>query len=261
MIAGCVARMRSLCRGLVRRADVETEMHEEFRFHVDARVEDLVRAGLSRSEALRRANIEFGSFERYKHEARASRGLRLFDELSFSWLDVRLAVRMLRRYPGLTVVGGLAMAFGIAAGVVGFEVITQLANPRLPFDEGERIVGLQRWVVEESRVEPPLVADFVAWRDGLESIEGVAAFRSAGRNLVVGERAESIEVAEISASAFGVARVPPLLGRWLAASDEAAGAPAVIVIGTTRGSRGSAATRISSAGSCDWAASRRRSSV
>ena len=231
MIAGLAARARSLWRGLTRRSDVEAEMHEEFRFHVDARVEDLVRAGFSRPEATRRASIEFGNFERYKDEARASRGLRPFDELAFSWLDVRLAFRMLRRYPGLTVVGGLAMAFGIAAGVVGFEVLTQLASPRLTLDEGDRIVGLQHWVVEDSRVEPPLLSDFAAWRDELESVENVAAFRSVGRNLIVDGRAESIDVAEISASAFSVARVPPLLGRWLDAADEAPGATPVIAIG------------------------------
>jgi predicted permease len=231
MIDSVVARMRSLWRGLRHRSAVEAEMHEEFRFHVEARVDDLVHSGLTRVEAARRARIEFGSFERHKDEARAARGLRLFDELAFSWLDVRLAFRMLRRYPALTVVGGLAMAFGIAAAVVGFEVLTQLANPRLPLDAGDRIVGLQRWVVEESRVELPLLADFVAWRDELESVEDLAAFRSAGRNLILDGRAESIEVAEISASAFGLARVPPLRGRWLSASDETAGALPVIVIG------------------------------
>jgi predicted permease len=231
MIAGMVARARSLWRGLTRRSAVEAEMHEEFRFHVEARVDDLVRAGLSRAEATRRASIEFGNFERYKDEARASRGLRLFDELKFSWLDVRLALRMLRRYPALTVIGGLAMAFGISAGVVGFEVITQLAHPRLPLPEGERIVGLQQWFVEESRAESPRVRDFVAWGDELESVADVAAFRTEGRNLIRDARAESIEVAEVSATAFVVARVPPLLGRWLIAADEALGAPPVVVIG------------------------------
>ena len=93
MIDGIMARLRSLWRGVRYRADVEAEMHVEVRFHVDARVEDLVRAGLSRREATRRARIEFGSFERHKDEARASRGLRPFDELAFSWLDVSLPRR------------------------------------------------------------------------------------------------------------------------------------------------------------------------
>jgi hypothetical protein len=73
MIDGIVARARLLWRGLTRRSNLEAEMHEEFRFHLDARVDDLVRAGLSRADAARRAGIEFGSFGRFKGEARASR--------------------------------------------------------------------------------------------------------------------------------------------------------------------------------------------
>jgi hypothetical protein len=42
---------------------------------------------------------------------------------------------------------------------------------------------------------------------------------------------EPVEVAEISASAFRVARVPALLGRTLKDEDERAGTPAVMVIG------------------------------
>jgi putative ABC transport system permease protein len=232
MIEGLLARARSLWRGLLHRSSVEAEMHDEFRFHIEARTEDMVRVGLSRAEAARRASIEFGSFERFKDEARASRGLKLFDELAFSWLDVRLALRMLKRYPGLTVVGGLAMAFGIAAGVVGFEVMTQLASPRLPLSEGDRIVALQNWLADGARVpESPRLDDFDYWRDELESVTDLAAFRTVRRNLIDDERAESIELAEITATAIGVTRVPPLLGRWLQASDEAAGASAVMVIG------------------------------
>jgi hypothetical protein len=111
MIGRVVARARSLWRGLSRRSTVEAEVDEEFRIHLEMRAEDLVRAGLSPEEARRRARIEFGGVERYKDEGRAARGLEVFDELRFSWLDVRLGARMLVRYPGLTVVGVFALAF------------------------------------------------------------------------------------------------------------------------------------------------------
>ena len=40
-----------------------------------------------------------------------------------NWLDLKLGGRMLVKYPGLTVVGGLAMAFAIWVGIVIFEVV------------------------------------------------------------------------------------------------------------------------------------------
>ena len=149
-----------------------------------------------------------------------------------SWLDVKLGFRMLVRYPGLTLVGGLAMAFAIAIGAVVFEFVTILVHPSLPLDDGDRIVGIRNWDVAASREDPRALHDFVTWREELESIEDLGAFHTLQRNLVTGEGApEPVIVTAISASAFRVARVPPLLGRSLIEADEQAGAPMVVVIG------------------------------
>ena len=59
-------------------------------------------------------------------------------------LDFRLGLRMLGKYPGLTLVGGIAMAFGIAAGAAVFEFVTQFMHPTLPFRDGDRMIGISR---------------------------------------------------------------------------------------------------------------------
>jgi hypothetical protein len=46
---------------------------------------------------------------------------------------------------------------------------------------------------------------------------------------VAGGSAEPVRLAEISAAAFLVARVPPLIGRYLVHEDEIEGAPPVVV--------------------------------
>jgi len=91
MIAGLIARMRSLWRGLRRRTDVEAEMTEEFRLHLQLRAADLVRSGLSPAEAARQARLEFGHDESHRQAGRASRGLNPFDELRVSWCAPRSA--------------------------------------------------------------------------------------------------------------------------------------------------------------------------
>src|SRR5688572_2364235 len=149
-----------------------------------------------------------------------------------SWLDFKLGFRMLARYPGLTIVGGLAMAFAIWAGSATFELVTQVIRPTLPLDEGHRIVGLRNWDAERNRREFRALHDFVTWRSELTSITDLGAFRTVQRNLITSEgRAQPIEVTEISASAFSVTRVPPLLGRALVAADEQKAAAPVAVIG------------------------------
>src|SRR5688572_18864910 len=103
MVAGFLARVRSLWSGVRRRSNIEQDMNEEFRAHIELRERDLVDRGFSQREALRRARVEFGSTERYKEEGRISRGLHRIDEVRFTWLDIKLGLRMLGKHPALTV--------------------------------------------------------------------------------------------------------------------------------------------------------------
>ncbi len=60
-------------------------------------------------------------------------GFRAFDGLS---LDFKLGARMLVRYPGLTVIATLAMAFGICTGTVIFQMMSIFVYPSLPLPAG-----------------------------------------------------------------------------------------------------------------------------
>src|SRR5262245_50841483 len=108
MIAGLIARLRSLFSG-VRNNNLDEAIQAEFAFHIEARAADLMKTGLSAADATRQARVEFGGAYNHKEASREARGLRWFDFLRVSWLDVKLGGRMILRYPGLTVVGGLAM--------------------------------------------------------------------------------------------------------------------------------------------------------
>jgi len=149
-----------------------------------------------------------------------------------SWLDFKLGFRMLSRYPMLTVVGSLAMAVAIGVGAGTFEIITRVTNPSLPLPDGDRIVGLNYWHRAESDARPSSSYDVLNWREGLRTLEDIGAFRLIQRNLIVGEQVgEPVDAAEISAAAFRVAGVPPLIGRVLVDEDESPQSPAVVVLG------------------------------
>jgi putative ABC transport system permease protein len=152
--------------------------------------------------------------------------------MGLSWLDFKLGFRMLARYPMLTVVGSLAMAVAIAVGAGTFEIIMRLTNPSLPLPNGDRIVGLNYWHRTEPGVRAPSSYDALTWREGLRNVEDIGAFRLVQRNLIVdGQVGEPVDAAEISAAAFRVTGVPPLIGRVLVDADESAGSPAVVVLG------------------------------
>jgi predicted permease len=149
-----------------------------------------------------------------------------------SWLDWKLGARLLLKYPALTIIGGLSLAGAIAIGAVGMEVADELLYKRLPFDEGGRVVRLETQDTAASRVEPRVLHDFAIWRRSLKTVAELGAARVSERNVLTGEgRVESLRVAEITASAFPLTRVPPLLGRPLQPTDEIQGAEPVVVLG------------------------------
>ncbi len=148
-----------------------------------------------------------------------------------SWLDFKLGFRMMTKYPGLTLVGGLGMAVAIAIGA-GFFDAAAVVHATLPFEEGERVVAIENWDREVNNQERQILHDFIAWRDELKSVEGLSAWTPIERNLITSDgQAEPVAVAEMTASGFQLTRVPPLLGRTLVEEDERVGAPAVVVIG------------------------------
>jgi predicted permease len=146
--------------------------------------------------------------------------------------DLKLAGRLLVKYPGLTIVGGLAMSFAICVGIVIFQVLGLFVYPSLPLSRGDRIVEIRLWDVATNQREGQALYDFVAWRDALQTVTELGAWRDSTRNLIIpGGDARPVVVAEMTASGFAVADGEPLLGRALVAADEQAAAPAVAVIG------------------------------
>jgi putative ABC transport system permease protein len=100
-----------------------------------------------------------------------------------NWLDLKLGGRMLVKYPGLSVVGGLAMAFAIWVGIVIFQVVTLFLYPTLPLSAGDRIVEIRRRDAEANVREEQVLHDFLSWRDSLRSVTELGAWRGASRNL------------------------------------------------------------------------------
>lgn len=150
----------------------------------------------------------------------------------FSLIDVRLALRMVLKYPVLTVVGGLAIAIAIAITTVAFEITHDLSNPTLPLVNGDRVVDVQMWDGQTSRQESRLLYDLQQWRHA-STVYDAGAYTTIVRNLVVAQgQGEPMRIAQMSPVGFRVAGVAPLMGRVFNDTDARPGAPAVIVIGS-----------------------------
>jgi len=74
-------RLQRRLRSLVRRDDVESELSDEIRLHLDMETEDLVRQGHTREAARREARLRLGGIDKAKEECRDARGTRLLENL------------------------------------------------------------------------------------------------------------------------------------------------------------------------------------
>ena len=149
-----------------------------------------------------------------------------------SWVDLKLALRLLVKYPGLTLAGGLGIAVAVAIGVGFFALSHTRFYPDVPLPEGDRLVALENWDRRTHQEERRALVDFAVWRDAMTTVEDVTAFRDLTRNISGGdEGVEVARVSEITPSGFRLARVPPLVGRTLVDGDSEPGAPPVVVIG------------------------------
>ena len=153
---------------------------------------------------------------------------------SFSWLDFKVGLRMLARYPGLTLVGTVAMAVAIALGTTYFEALNKGLNPRLPIPDGDRVVSIHNWDANEFQPEVRSLHEFAIWREQVKTIDSLGAAVVFVRNLATEDRrVEPVRGAEITANAFRLMGTPPLLGRTLTDQDERPAEPPVVVISHT----------------------------
>ena len=156
------------------------------------------------------------------------------DRSRFSWLDFKVGFRMLARYPGLTVVGTVAIAVAIALGAIYFEAVNKWQNPKLPIRNADRVVTIRNWDAGEVGVEPRSLHDYSVWRAQAKTIDHLGAAVEFVRNLQTDDRRiEPVLGAEVSASAFALMGTAPVLGRTLTTRDEQPGEPPVAVISHT----------------------------
>jgi predicted permease len=219
------SRLHSWWKALVNRAKMEGELETELDFHITAYAEDLVRAGMAREDALRRARLELGAIPVQKENCRASLGLRQWDDLI---ADLRYAVRQLRQTPAFTVTVLLVLALGIGANAAMFSVIDATLLRWLPYQRPSRLLSLR--VTDASRRPVrPIVADIEQWRQA-RSLSGVAYYAEDSLVLEAAGGSREVHAIRVSANLFGVLGVSPHLGRVFLPEEQTPGMEKIVML-------------------------------
>ncbi|MEP6572682.1 MAG: ABC transporter permease [Gemmatimonadota bacterium] len=216
--------------------EIDADLDDELRFHVEMRVAELQANGLSAEEARREALRRFGDLEDARHYCRSldhrrAREDRRRDSFAGWRQDIAFALRQLIRNPAFTTIAVVTLALGIGANTAIFSVVHRLLLDPLPYVNGNRIVMLMRAASHDQMVTTPTVDLVEAWQAGSHSFEKIERFREDEYTLTGAGDPETLEAGLISATMPGFLGVHPLLGRTFLPEECAPGGAAIVVLG------------------------------
>ncbi len=206
--------LRFRIAALFQRSQIDAEMEEELRTHIQHRADDLERSGLPRSEAERRARIEFGGYQRFKQECYEALGGNCIETLV---QDARLSFRTLRKSPGFVIAAVLTLALAIGANAIVFSIMNAFLLRPLNVPHAQSLYGLWRQPSNNMAESYP---DYVDLRDRNRSFDALVAYSVALAGLDTGQNPSRVWVEEASGNYFDALGLQPYLGHFFHGSDE-----------------------------------------
>ena len=209
------------------RRQIDRDLADEIRGHLEERAAELERTGLSRSEALIQARRAFGNPVLIEENGRGVWRVRWMEDLA---ADLVYALRQLRRAPSYTTAAVLTLALGIGANTAVFSVVNGVLLRPLPFRDSDRLVEVQcqdmRGTPHSASVSYPNFFDF---RKQNQVFESMASYQGSDGSLMVGDTAVHMNGQIVAWQFFAVLGVNPVLGRGFLPGEEAAGQHAVMI--------------------------------
>jgi predicted permease len=221
-----VQKLASWWKALARRSEMEREIEAELHFHIESYAADLMRNGMEREEALRKARMELGTIATQKEECRRSLGLRTWDDLL---ADLRYAIRQLRRTPAFTVTVLLVLALGIGANAAMFSIIDATLLRWLPYRQASQLISLH---VLDAKGHSELASypDIEEWQNQTHTQIPLAYYDPKQGYLQINGGEQQVSAPQISLNLFGVLGIQPVLGRGFLPEEQTPGKGKVIVL-------------------------------
>jgi putative ABC transport system permease protein len=214
---------------------IERDVDTEIQFHLQMRVEDLMRQGNSREDAERQALREYGDTAAARAELatidqRAARQGAWREWLATLGQDLRFGLRGLRARPGFSLTVLITLALGIGANAAIFSVVDAVLLRPLPYTAPDRLVHL--WEVYDSKVDGKSEAsypDYLDWRRRNKVFADLAGYHGGGF-LLGGAQPAQVGGGKVTTNFFDVLGVHPIVGRTFAPGEDAVGAPVVVLL-------------------------------
>ncbi len=185
------------------RSAFDESLDEELRLHLEEHADDLVRQGVPREEALRRARAAFGSPARAAEDTRR--------EWQFPWLedllaDLRYAARALRREPLFLTVAVLSLALGIGCNTAIFSLAMEALVSAPSVHDSSTLVRARLGGNSHVNLRP------LTYLQNL-NVMPIAGTREGEVNWRHGDEAQRVFAMRVTPNFFDVVGVPVQLGR------------------------------------------------
>src|SRR5262245_4151084 len=214
-------------RSLFRRAQIEQELDEELRYHIERQIEENIAKGATEEEARYAALRAMGGVERRKEECRDMRRVRWIEDLT---QDVRYSLRTLRKSPGFTAVVALTLALGIGANTAIFSFVNAVLLRPYPYKDQDRLVWLWETRLPEVPGFNPSPANFLDWQKQNTVFEELEAVNVKDFNLIGGANPERIRGMVITHGLFSLLGVRPQIGRDFFPDEDQPGHSSVAIL-------------------------------
>ena len=147
--------------------------------------------------------------------------------------DIRSGVRMLVKYPTLSLVAILTLGLGIGMSTTVFCIVNGGLFGGLPFPDADRLVAVVATNPSQNQPRQPIsVHDLVIWQARQTSFETLGAYAIVPVNLSAEDRRpERFSSGQLTVAAFAALGVQPVLGRGFRDGDDRAGSDRVILLG------------------------------
>jgi putative ABC transport system permease protein len=205
-----MTRLIATLRGLLRRRQIDNEIEEELRDHLEREIERHRADGLSPQEARRLALRDLGGLTQTVESTRDVRAIWL-DALC---RDVKYGTRLLRRSPRFTLTALTVLVLGIGSTTAIFSVAYAVLVRPLPYADPDRLV-----FVAEHQGLGIAWPNFDDWRRRATSFDGLASSLGDAVTVTGGQFPKRLESRSVTANFFAVLGTPPFQGRFFDDSD------------------------------------------
>ena len=217
------------------RPDVDSDIDDELRFHLDMCAEDLERRGHSREEAERVARQRFGEVGSVRdwlarHDRKRQRNEERIDLMDALVQDLRFSVRALRRSPGFVAAAVLCLGLGLGANATVYSILDGMLLRPLPFADVDRLVSVGRSSRTTGGMNAVALPYLLELRARSRTVTPLAAYAAGAMSIDGSQGSEPVEGARVSAEFFSILGARPLLGRGFVPEESAPGAPRVVVL-------------------------------